>query len=85
MTRSLKSYAENRSTAGTKINTLNFGIQNESTSVVDESQAHPGIKDADFAKVSSELVKSEIIIQSNMSMLQNNIKNQQNKIQLLQG
>lgn len=76
---------EKRSTLGSKINSLDFRIQNESNSLINESQAHSRITDADFAMVSSELVKSEIISQSNMSMLKKNIQNQQNRIQLLQG
>lgn len=76
---------EFRADVGAKINRLNFAIDNLSNISINTSASRSRIEDADFAKASSELARTQIIQQAATSVLAQANTDQQSVLKLLQG
>jgi flagellin len=74
-----------RANVGAKINRLNFAIENLSNISINTSASRSRIEDADFAKASSELARTQIIQQAATSVLAQANTDQQSVLKLLQG
>ena len=76
---------EFRADVGAKINRLNFAIENLTNISINTSASRSRIEDADFAKASSELARTQIIQQAATSVLAQANTDQQSVLKLLQG
>ncbi len=76
---------EFRADVGAKINRLNFAIENLSNISINTSASRSRIEDADFAKASSELARTQIIQQAATAVLAQANTDQQSVLKLLQG
>jgi flagellin len=76
---------EFRADMGAKINRLNFAVDNLANISINTSASRSRIQDADFAKASSELARTQIIQQAATSVLAQANTDQQSVLKLLQG
>ncbi len=76
---------EFRADMGAKINRLNFAVVNLANISINTSASRSRIQDADFAKASSELARTQIIQQAATSVLAQANTDQQSVLKLLQG
>ena len=76
---------EFRADVGAKINRLNFAIDNLTNISINTSASRSRIEDADFAKASSELARTQIIQQAATAVLAQANTDQQSVLKLLQG
>jgi flagellin len=76
---------EFRADMGAKINRLNFAGDNLANISINTSASRSRIQDADFAKASSELARTQIIQQAATSVLAQANTDQQSVLKLLQG
>ena len=74
-----------RADVGAKINRLNFAIDNLTNISINTSASRSRIEDADFAKASSELARTQIIQQAATAVLAQANTDQQSVLKLLQG
>jgi len=74
-----------RADLGAKINRLNFAVDNLTNISINTSASRSRIQDADFAKASSELARTQIIQQAATSVLAQANTDQQSVLKLLQG
>jgi flagellin len=74
-----------RADMGAKINRLNFASDNLANISINTSASRSRIEDADFAKASSELARTQIIQQAATAVLSQANTNQQSVLKLLQG
>ncbi|ALK88985.1 flagellin N-terminal helical domain-containing protein [Limnohabitans sp. 63ED37-2] len=74
-----------RANVGAKINRLNFAIDNLTNISINTSASRSRIEDADFAKASSELARTQIIQQAATAVLAQANTDQQSVLKLLQG
>lgn len=74
-----------RADLGAKINRLNFAADNLTNISINTSASRSRIQDADFAKASSELARTQIIQQAATSVLAQANTDQQSVLKLLQG
>jgi flagellin len=76
---------EFRADVGAKINRLNFAVENLTNISINTSASRSRIEDADFAKASSELARTQIIQQAATAVLSQANTDQQSVLKLLQG
>jgi flagellin len=76
---------EFRADMGAKINRLNFAADNLANISINTSASRSRIQDADFAKASSELARTQIIQQAATAVLSQANADQQSVLSLLQG
>jgi flagellin len=76
---------EFRADMGAKINRLNFATDNLANISINTSASRSRIEDADFAKASSELARTQIIQQAATAVLSQANTSQQSVLKLLQG
>lgn len=74
-----------RADMGAKINRLNFAADNLANISINTSASRSRIEDADFAKASSELARTQIIQQAATAVLAQANTDQQSVLKLLQG
>ncbi|NBQ87248.1 MAG: flagellin FliC, partial [Betaproteobacteria bacterium] len=77
--------ADFRSDLGAKINRLEHTVDNLNNVSINTSESRSRILDADYAKASSELARTQIIQQAATSVLAQANVNQQSVLKLLQG
>ena len=74
-----------RASLGATINRLNYSVDNLSNVSLNTSESRSRIMDADYAKASSELARTQIISQAATAMLAQANQQPQTVLQLLQG